>query len=102
MSDYDDVWDRGTVPIEIGTPNFNLDCALASTQGGEKGWGIGFPQAFCCKSFACLAECGNLLSRLLPLFIGLCGGVGVRGSSRERPELCARQAADCRGEGIFL
>ena len=23
------LWVRGTVQIEIGTPNFNLDCALA-------------------------------------------------------------------------
>ncbi len=28
MSDYDDVWVRGTVPIEIGTPNFNRKDAL--------------------------------------------------------------------------
>ena len=28
MSDYDDVGVRGTVPIEIGTPNFNRKGSL--------------------------------------------------------------------------
>ncbi len=63
---------------------------LSTARRREKTWGINLPQVFCCKSAACLAQNGNSLSRLLPLFIELFGMLVVRWSSREMP--CARQA----------
>jgi len=69
--------------------------SFASTQGGEKAWGSGFPQVIRRKLFACLGQNGKTFSRLLPLFIGL----SSRGSSREMP--CARQVCYRRNKGVI-
>lgn len=80
--------------LSVNRSQRNYD-SFASTQGGEKAWGSGFPQVFRRKSFACLAQSGKTLSRLLPLFIGL----NARGSSREMP--CARQVRFRRNKGVI-
>lgn len=72
----------------------------SSTLLGEKPWGCGLPQAFFCKSFACLAWADKLLSHLLPLFLGAFETAVARGSRWERSVFGARQATDY-GEGVL-
>ena len=52
---------------------------FGSTQGREKGWGPGFPQANFRKSFTCLAKAARFLSRPIPLFVKFFGRDGLVG-----------------------
>jgi len=72
----------------------------ASTQLGEKTWGPVLPQAFCSKSFACLAWADKLLSHPLPLFLGSLVAAR-RWSGWERSAFDARQAPDAGREVLF-
>lgn len=84
---------------EIPSRNSSSANFLASTQIGEKGWGLIRPQAFRRKFSARLAQNGNSLSQPLPLSMDSFG-MESRGSGWEMP--CARRAVVVVCEGVIL
>lgn len=61
------------------TQNHVCRALFGSTSDGEKGWGLGFPQAFFRKSFACHVKASRFLSRPIPLFINFLRRDGLVG-----------------------